>query len=132
MKLINEQNKTAKIADGKTTFAQYMRYEKWLAWKQKDKSDSHAAADGYIYNSKKMQGVAAITTTEMPAMPATKQSTMKKNRMTTPSAQGMRRKAIPAKRQDLAIRGREGVYCTIIEEEWDFSHPDSPHRGRSQ
>ena len=47
-KLMNEQNKTAKIADGKITFAQYMRYNKWLAWKQIDESDSHASADGRV------------------------------------------------------------------------------------
>ena len=93
-----------------------MRYEKWLAWKQKDESDSHAAADGRIYNSKKMPGVAATTTTETPAMPATKQSTMETNRMTTSPAQGMRRKAIPAERQDVAIGGREGINCTIIKD----------------
>ena len=82
----SEPKETAKVANGKTTFAQYVRYKKWLAWKQKDKSDSHAAADGRIYNSKKMPGVAATTTTETPAMPATKQSMMETNRMTTSSA----------------------------------------------
>ena len=63
---------TVMIADGETTFAQYVRYEKWLAWKQKDESDNHAAADGRIPNSQKMPGVATTATTETPAMPATK------------------------------------------------------------
>ena len=67
-KVMNEQ----KIADGKTIFAQYVRYEKWLAWKQKDESNSHAAVDGRIYNSQRMPGVAAIAITEAPEMPATK------------------------------------------------------------
>ena len=81
-----EQKETTKIADGKTTFAQYVRYEKCLAWKQKNESDRHAAADGRIDNNKKMPGVAATKTTERPAMPATKQSTKEKNRMTTSPA----------------------------------------------
>ena len=95
---MHERNETTKIADGKTTFAQYVRYEKWLAWKQKNESDSHAAADGRIDNNKKMPGVAATTTTERSEMPATKQSTMEKNRMSTSPAHGMRRKANPAER----------------------------------
>ena len=36
--------------------------------------------------------------------------------MTTSPAQGMRRKAIPAERQDVAIGGREGVNCTMIQD----------------
>ena len=111
-----ESNKTAKMASGKTTFAQYVRYKKWFAWKQKNESNSHVAADGLIYKSKKIPGVAAITTTETPAMPATKQSTMETNRMTTSPAQGMRRKAIPAKRQDVVIGGRRVHDCTLFEE----------------
>ena len=71
-KVMNEQKETAKIADGKTTFAQYVCYEEWIAWKQKNENDSHAAADGRIDSNKKMPGVAATTTTERPAMPATK------------------------------------------------------------
>ena len=79
-------------------------------------------------------------------MPATKQSTMEKNRMTTSPAQGMRRKAIPAEWQDVAIGGREGV-STLLElivfKAWhglglarmagvELQPSVQPHRGRSQ
>ena len=63
-----------------------------------------------------MPGVAATATTETPAMPATKQSTLETNRMITSPAQGMRRKAIPAERQDVAIGGSRVHDCTLFEE----------------
>ena len=84
--------------------------------KQEDESNSHAAADGHIFDNPRMPEVVAPATPETAAMPAAKRNTMVTSTTTKIPTQTVRWEEIPAKGQAEAIKHHTLDDCHFFED----------------